>query len=208
LSENATDALVVQQVSGEQMVVQTTAELRWYENSRDTYLKQTKFTEMTDLRDLDRLLFMELMIFRMSQFLGRGTDYDEFEIDEALLRRNVREFSEQITRVKSSMGLTKSARDATANDGDLSVYIANLKSRAKIFGIHRENQLTKALVLMNELSAIVGAYDRSDEEERQKLGFRNEGEILDWVRETMLPEYRELDQHFRANEQRYWIREM
>lgn len=151
---------------------------------------------------------MELMVYRLSQHLAAGVDYDGFELeDEALLRRNVREYSEQINRTKASMGLTKAARDDSAS-GDLSTYISKLQERAKIFGVHRENQLTKALVLMEELSSIVSAYDRSDTEERGKLGFENDTEIVAWIRERMLPEYREIDEHFRTHDQRYWIREM
>ncbi len=200
--------LTVQLVSGESITVLTDREQRWFVASRDAYITQTKFTETTDLLDLDRLLFQELMVFRLSQYLAAGTDYDGFEIDDTLYRRNVREYSEQITRLKSSMGLTKAARDEAANDGDLSTWISNLKARAKIFGIHREKQLTRALVLMNELSAIVTAFDRSDAEERARLGFQDEKEIIEWIRDRMLPEFRELDEHFRLNQQRYWIREM
>lgn len=190
------------------MTVLTQAEARWFNGSRDSYLEQTKFTQTTDLRDLDRLLGMELTVFRLTQHLAAGHDYDGFDIDDTLFRRNVREYSEQINKTKTAMGLTKAARDEAANAGDLSSYISDLKMRARIFGIHREQQLTRALVLMNELAAIIGAYDRSDKEERQRLGFDNDGEILDWVRATMLPEFQEIDAHFRANQQRYWIRSM
>ncbi len=200
--------ITVTLVSGEQMTVQTQAEQRWFNRSRDDYLTQTKFTETTDLRDLDRLLQMELTVFRLGQHLAAGNDYLGFEIDDTLLRRNVREYSEQITRVKSSMNLNKAARDDAANSGDVSVYISELKARAKEFGIHREDQLTRALVLMNELSSIVGAFDRSDSEERERLGFVDEKEIVEWVRTRMLPEFREIDEHFRQNSQKYWIRKM
>lgn len=204
----SSDPLSVTLVSGEEMTVLSLAEARWFCSSRDTYLEQTKFTETTDLRDLDRLLTMELQVFRMSQYLAAGHDYNNFDIeDDALLRRNIREYSEQINKTKSSMSLTKSARDEASNSGDLSLYISNLKARAKIFGIHRQKQLTRALVLMNELSAVVGSYDRADKEERQKLGFESEAEIVEWIREQLLPEFKELDEYFRANDQRYWIRE-
>lgn len=194
-------------VSGETLRVLTEAEQRWFNASRDSYLSETKFTDNTDLRDLDRLLAMELQIFRLSQFLAAGSDYDGFEVDDSLLRRNVREYSEQINRTKDAMGLTKNARDKAASEGDFSTWLSNLKVRAKTFGVHREHQLTKALVLMEELASIVGTYDRSDTEERHKLGFTSEGDILEWIRNRMLPEYRELDQHFRANEQKYWVRD-
>lgn len=198
----------VQTVGGETLRVLAAAEARWFTQTRDSYLAQTKFTDTTDLQDLDRLLVQELMVFRLSQFLAGGCDYEGFEIDETLLRRNVREYSEQITRLKESMGLTKRARDDATAGGDVNAYITQLLAKAKVFGVHREKQLTKALILMNELSAIVGAFDRSDEEERHRLGFENEKEIVDWVRGRMIPEYQELDAHFRENEQRYWIRGM
>lgn len=201
------DLYEVLTVSGESLQVLTKAEQRWYTASKESYLEQTRFSENTDLRDLDRLLTMELQIFRLSQYLASGSDYDGFEIEDSLLRRNVREYSEQINRTKDAMGLTKKSRDEAAAEGDFSTWLANLKVRAKTFGVHREKQLNKALVLMEELSSIIGAFDRSDEEERHKLGFTSETQIVDWVRTRMLPEYREIDAHFRANDQRYWVRD-
>jgi hypothetical protein len=198
----------VTQVCGIELTVLTQAEQHWFNSARDSYLSQTKFTETTDLNDLDRLIGLELTVFRLTHWLSAGHDYNDFEVDDTLLRRNVREYSEQITRVKSSMNLNKAARDDAANSGDLAVYISELLAKAKEFGIHRETQLTRALVLMNELAAIVGAYDRSDEEERERLGFQDESEIVDWVRTRMLPEYREIDEHFRTHSQKYWIRGM
>ncbi len=193
-------------VSGVTSKVLSRNEKLWFEQSRDTYLAETKFTEMTDLRDLDRLLGMELTVFRLQQYLNAGHDYDGFEVDDVLLRRNVREYSEQINRTKDAMGLTKKARAGAANEGDFVTWLNNLKVRAKTFGIHREQQLGKALTLFEELSSIVGAYDRSDEEERHKLGFTSEKDIVEWIRHTMIPEYRLLDAHFREHEQKFWIR--
>lgn len=200
-------SFTVELVSGETLIVLTAGEVRWFNNNRKLYLEQTRFSETTDLQDLDRLLAMELQVFRMTQWSAAGHDYDELPIDEALIRRNIREYSEQINKTKTSMGLTKAARDEARNSGDVSQYLSDLKMRAKIFGIHRETQLTKALSLVQELSAIVGSYDRSDKEERHKLGFESESDIVDWIRTTMLPEYHVIDEHFRENEQRYWVRQ-
>lgn len=116
--------------------------------------------------------------------------------------------SSQIDSIKKAMGLNKAARDAEANTDSVADYIQNLKARAKAFGIHRETQLRKALELMNELHAIVGAFDRSDQEEREKIGFESEAEILEWIRNTMLPEYTAIDEHFRQHDQRYWVRSL
>lgn len=200
--------LTVTQVCGIELVVLTKDEQRWFNAARDSYLSQTKFTETTDLNDLDRLIGLELTVFRLTHWLAAGVNYEGFEVDETLMRRHVREYSEQINRVKSSMNLNKAARDDAANSGDVSVYLSELKQRGKEFGIMREEQLTKALVLVNELSSVVGSFYRSDKEEREKLGFVNEGEIVEWVRDIMLPEFREIDEHFRKNSQKYWIRKM
>lgn len=195
-------------VSGKTLKVMSETEAEWFTETRDTYLAQTKFTETTDLRDLDRLLVLELMTFRWTQHLAAGVGYDGFDIDPEQLRKNIKEYSDQINKVKESMGLNKKSRDDIAADGNFAQWLGDLKARAKIFGIHRENQLTKALILINQLSGIVGTFDRSDEEERHKTGFESEHAIVEWIRHTLLPEYKAIDEHFRANEQRYWIRTM
>lgn len=198
----------VKLVSGKHIEVKTALEAEWFNETRDQYTKQTKFTETTDLRDLDRLLAHELMIFRWTQWLASGSDYDGDLIDENEIRKNLKEFSDQINKIKETMGLNKKARDAATAEGNFAAWIADLKQRAKIFGIHREKQLTKALVLMKELSAVVRSFDRSDEEERQKNGFETPEEIVDWIRNIMLPEFDVIDEHFRKNQQTYWVRDL
>lgn len=198
----------VTMVSGESLQVQGDVEARWFNATRDQYLSELHFTETTDLRDLDRLMVLELMVFRWTQQLAAGRDYSGYEIDEDQLRKNIREYSDAVTKIKDSMGLTKKARDDAANTGDFATWLADLKMRAKAFGINREKQLSKALVLMNELFSIVNAYDRSDDEERHKLGFESDAEILKWIREVMQPEYKAVDEHFRDSDQRYWVRSL
>lgn len=201
------NARVVKLVSGKDVTVQTDQEADWFIQTRDSYTTQLKFTEVTDLVDLDRLLILELMVFRFTQHLAQGTDYDGDMLNEKQMLADLKLYSDQINKVKDSMGLNKKSRDDAANEGNFSAWLSDLKSRAKIFGVHREKQLTKALTLMQELSTVVGAYDRSDEEERRKLGFASPAEIVDWVRETMLPEFHALDAYFREHEQRYWVRD-
>lgn len=197
----------VKLVSGKPLDVLTTLEAEWFNETRDSYQNQLKFTETTDLRDLDRLLTLELMIFRWSQWLVSGEDYDGDMPNDEQLRKNIKEQSDAINKLKESMGLNKKARDAATAEGNFAAWIDDLKSRAKVFGIHRQNQLTKALTLMKELSTIVRTFDRCDAEERHKIGFENEVEIVQWIRNVMLPEYDVLDEFFRKNTQTYWVRD-
>lgn len=194
-------------VSGKVATVQTRLEAEWFNETRDMYLSETKFTEATDLRDLDRLLVLELMIFRWTQHLAAGADYDGDFTNDEQLRRNIKEYSDQINKIKESMGLSKKLRDEAANDGNVAGYIADLKSRAKAFGIHREKQLTKALALTKELFTIVDTFSRCDDEEKRKIGFETEADIIEWIHTNMREEFNALDEYFQAHDQRYWVRD-
>jgi hypothetical protein len=198
----------VKLASGKLLTVLNEAERDWFNRSRDDYLKQAKFTEHTDLMDLDRLLALELMIYRWTVWIAAGIDYDENATDDRELQRNIKLYSDQITKVKESMTLSKKARDDRAKAGNFADYLTDLKARAKEFGIHRETQLDKALELLNELFAVVSSFERSDNEEREKMGFPDEASVLAWIIETARPEYEAIDAHFRANQQRYWVREL
>lgn len=194
--------LTVKLNSGAEAQVMRIEEAEWFNQSRNHYMTETRFTENTDLQDLDRLLGLELLMFRWTKWQMSGIDYDNNIVNDAELRRNIKDQSEAINKLKEQMGLSKKSRESKASS--VEDRWVDLLERAKLFGVHRETQLSQALMLMNELSAIVGSYDRSDEEERRKLGFETETDILDWVRETMLPEFRAVDQHFRDNVQQYW----
>lgn len=184
--------------------VQGQAEADWYNGTRDRYMEQTRFTETTDLQDLDRMLFLELMTHRWTRWLASGRDYAGRAIPEEDYKKSLREYNEQLIKIKDSMGLSRKARDSAANNGDVATMWATLKTRAKEFGIHKENQVSLALVLMNEWSAHLGAFDRSDTEEREKLGFPDEHSLLEWVRQVMIPRFREIDAAWIQSTQKYW----
>lgn len=198
----------VELCSGEVVHVQTDVEQRWFLSAKEKYLTENKFDAATDQQDVDRLLILELLMFRWTQHLASGYDYQKNLIDDDLLRKQVKEQSDVITKLKQSLGLDKKARDAALNEGNFATWFADVKRRAKLFGIHRENQLNVALSLMQELSGIIGAYDRSDEEERRKLGFETESDIVAWIRESMLPDFRAIDEYFIENEQKLWKRDL
>jgi hypothetical protein len=177
----------------------------FYVGTAKHYTDENEFTHASDLLDLDRLLFYELTIFRVTYWLAQGVDYDGFSIDPVKLQRNLRETADQLSKVKTDLGLTKSARDK-AQAEDVGTYIQELKQRAREFGVHRENQLGKGIELCKQLFSIVGAFERADAIERAKLGFEDEAAIIEWISQTMKPEFDAVDDYFRANHQRYWVR--
>ncbi len=65
----------------------------------------------------------------------------------------------------------------------------------------------KAIALTNQLFALVGAFDRSDEIERDKMGLNTADDLLDWVRTVMRPEFDAIDAAWRLN-QKNWVRKL
>jgi hypothetical protein len=196
--------------SGQVIEVMGAGEQDFYDGQRDRYQAENSFTNASDLLDLDRLLFFELMIFRSTTWLGGGKDYYGDLLSpsqEADQRRSLKENSALVSTIKNDLGMTKAQRDKAQYES-VGTYIQQLRARAQEHGIKREKELGKALTLMKELYSIVGAYDRADETERKKLGFEDEAEIVDWIRTVMRPEFDRIDAYFRANAQRFWVREL
>lgn len=192
--------------SGQTIDVLGLAEAQFYEGQAQRYQEQNSFTNASDLQDLDRVIFLELMIFRATSWLGSGKDSFGFELsDRSRLdcQRSLKENSTLLSTVKNDLGLTKSQRDKAQYES-VGTYLEELKIRAKEFGINREDQVGKMIALGKQLFSIVGAYDRADEQERKKIGFENDREILDWIREVMQPEFDEIDAYFIAHTQRFW----
>jgi hypothetical protein len=195
-------------VSGKVTHVMTPAEQEWWNESRDAYMAQTKFTEVTDMRDMDRLLAMELMVFRWTQWMSAGVDYDgDLLASEKDLQLQLKGYSDQITKIKASMVLSKDARDSAANEGNFARWFSDLKARARIFGIHREEQLQVALTLMNEITGAVRIFLAGDEEERGRTGLRTADDVLRWINDEAAPRYQALDEYFQEHEQRLWIKD-
>lgn len=196
----------VKQINGHSLEVQGDGERDFYQAQKRRYLAENKFTAIADLTDLDRLLFLELLMFRWSNFLSSGRDYDGYlqPGQEDQLRKNIKETAPLVSVIKNDLGLTMSQRTKEQADS-VGAYITELKKRAKEHGIKREEQLTKALCLIEELSSLVGTFDRSNALERSKVGLESAEDIVDWIRTSMLPEYREVDEYFRTAKQKFWV---
>lgn len=199
----------VKTVSGFEIEVMGVNEARYYVDQMAKYLNENAFTAVTDLADLDRLLFLELLIFRWTGWLSSGKDYDGYltQSQEDQVRKNIKEVGPQISTIKNDLGLTKSQRDKEAFES-VGQYINDLKARAKEHGVRREKQLTTGIALTKELFSLISTYDRSNALERTKIGLESPEDILDWVRGHMMPTFNEVDEYFRKNQQRTWVRKL
>lgn len=200
----------VKTIGGSELELLHKREKDFYEEARDKYQAENVFTVASDLRALDRLLFYETQMFRWQWYLMSGVDYDLMDIEpaeEIALRRSIKDTAPLISQLQNDLGLTKMQRDKDKIDS-VGAYITTLKRAAKEHGVRREKQLGKAIELTNELFAIAGAYKRSSQHEREKLGFETAEDVVDWILEFMRPEFDEVDKYFRAHQQRFFLREL
>lgn len=197
----------VVQLNGHPMEVMSVEEAAFYSDQQRRYTAENHFSAVSDLTDLDRLISYELQTFRMNRWLASGRDYDGRELPISAhteMRRQMKELATLISGVKVDLGLTRSAREAEQAES-VGSYLTELKRRAKEHGIKREGQLTRALVLVAELKSLVGTFDRANESERRRIGLESEADIVEWIRLKLIPEFDEVDAHFRANSQKFWV---
>lgn len=188
--------------TGSPFHLQTAQEATWYERQRDQYLAHNRFTNVSDMEDLTRLLTLEIMSYRWTTWLTQGFDYLAARINETELKNALKEYSSEIRLVKASLGIDRVTRERDKGEtvGD---YIATLLERAKEFGVHRDEQYSKSVTYLWELVSMVQTHDRCDAEERRELDL-TEKSIVDWVRKVVIPEWDALNTAFRTN-QKIWI---
>lgn len=179
----------------------------YFEERRDKYLADNKFTNISDMQDIDRMLIMEVLVWRWGRWLSTGRDYWGEPVDANQIQRHFSDYSKELRQLKQSLGIDKITRDKQRGEDSVEAYIENLRVRAKAFGVMREKQLDKALELMNDIKAQAIFYQNCDERERVEQGCTAE-KVLEWIIETVIPAYDAIDEHFRENDQRYWIRQM
>lgn len=197
-------------VTGSEIELLHSREKRFYEEARDRYLVDFKFTLASDDRALDRLLLLETQMYRCQWQLSAGMDYDGVDLEaseETALRRAMKELGLQIAEAQKDLGLTKAQRDKAQEDS-VGAYIQRIKLGAKEHGIKREREVARAIELSKELFALCGAYLRSNDHERAKLGFEKPEDVIDWVMEYMRPEFDAIDAKYRAGQQKFWVRDL
>ena len=194
---------------GETLALQTAEEARFYLDAQTKYMSENQFSIASDLREVDRLVFYETLIYRWQSALASGYDNQNnllTAVDEKDLHKKLSDTSQLVAQIQRNLRLTFDTRSEQANS--VGEYLQDLKIRAKQHGVRREKQLGRALELCHELFSIAGAYQRSNESERRRLGFESADDVVAWVMDVMKPQFDEVDEHFRRTQQRFWVRQI
>lgn len=197
-------------LDNQRLELQSKAEADFYNKAQGKYVADNTFSIASDERALDRLVLMETLMFRWTAQLASGEDYSGDDLNYAeqeALRKNIKEGTVTIASCQQELGLSKVQREKDKAES-VQAYVDNLLDKAKEFGVHREEQVDLAMNLMNELSAHVGAFSRSDEYERKRIGFPDEAAIITWITENMLPRFKDIDNKWRASNQKYWRKDI
>jgi hypothetical protein len=197
-------------LDNEHIELQTKAEADYYQRAQGKYVSENVFTAASDERALDRLVLMETLMFRWQSQLASGMDYNKNPLNYAeqeALRKNIKEGAITISNAHQELGLTKTQREKDQVES-VQAYVNNLLSRAKEFGVHREEQVDLAINLINELLAHVGAYSRSNDYEKKRIGFETAEDIVKWILEELEPRWKAIDDAWRDSSQKYWRSEI
>lgn len=204
----ADEGFEVSTPSGGEMPVATATEKAYYERLRDKIAGEFEFTVSSDLNDLDRILSMELTVWRLANQLTKSVDLHGrslLPIDQTRLQGSLTQTQTALAKAKNELGISKAARDKAQDGESVAAYLENLRVRAGEFGIHRNNQVTKALALINEICSKSDSFLRMNELERMKFGFQTAEDVLVWITTEAYPEFNAIDEAFRENGQRFWI---
>jgi len=200
-----TEEIEVTGPAGGRFTVMTKNEEHSFQELARKYTTHNSFVNISDLQDLERIIYLEVLSLRFANWLSTETDYNGELIDPRLITAQIKDFSGELRQLKKSVGVDKPSRQREASES-VSDFIEQLKTRAKEFGIMREEQLTTALTLFNELISRITLMDNCTQKERNEQKC-NPDDIFDWLRNEAFPEYAEIDKYFIEHHQRFWIKE-
>lgn len=190
--------------SGSKFFLLTQDEADYFVERAHRYETQLKLTNVSDLQDLDRVMFMETLVWRWGSWLSQESDYWGGVVDQAKLNKTVSEYSNELRQLKKTLGIDKNTRERDKGESVVD-YIENLRLRAKEFGVMREKQLTKAITLFQELKALVTLYENCDIKEREEQNVEI-NDVLEWIQKIAIPEFDEVDTYFQIHNQKTWIK--
>lgn len=198
------DGFPVTLASGAGFTVLTMSEVKYVEDRVRLYNNEYRWSNISDLQDVDRVIVAELLMWRWGLWISTTKDHLGDPVDEQALRKSINDYSGELRLVKKQLGIDKASRDKERGEDSIPVYLENLRKRAFEFGIHRNNQMAKAMELANQAISLAQLWKNCDEQERLEQSCTSE-DIATWLFEVFRPEYEKVDAEFRNTSQKYWI---
>jgi hypothetical protein len=198
------DGIPVTLPSGATYFVLTDTEEHYLRDKIGRYMSDNHFVNVSDILEIDRMVTFELLIHRWTLWLSRGKDYWNNTINSKQLSDTVQEFSREIRQLKKGLGVDKTSRDRTRGDDSMAAHWDNLLQRAREFGYLRNEQFTQVITSFQRIKAIVQFHLNSDEIERKENACELP-DVLEVIQEE-ISKFDQIDETFRFEKQRMWIR--
>lgn len=198
------DGIPVTLPSGATFYVLTQEEAGYLTESVRRYLSDNHFVNVSDFRDIDKMVTFELFVHRWTLFLSKGRDYYDEEINAKQLADTVSSYSTELRLLKKNLGIDKPARDRQRGDDSIPAYLDALRQRAQEFGYHRNVQAAHVMEAFQRMSALLTYHDNCTDEERLEFSVTQE-DIFQVFRDEIAA-WNALDEEFRTTVQTYWIR--
>lgn len=183
------------------------SETKHFKERVKRYTKDNKFVNIADLQDVDRMMILELLVWRYGNWVSMQKDYWGEAVDETTMSKTIKDLSAELRNIKQSLGIDKVSRDKQRGEDSFGAWLDRAKTRAVEFKVMREDQLGKALELFNELKAQVLLTENTTPDEQREMRCTQD-HVWEWIRDKAIPEYDQIDEHFRKNKQQYWVRDM
>lgn len=198
------DGIPVQLPSGASYYVQTDGEAHYLRDAIERYLSDNHFVNVSDMKEIDRMITFELLIHRWTLWMSRGKDYWNEPINTKQLSDMSSSFSTEVRLLKKALGVDKTSRDKTRGDDSIAAHWDNLLRRAREFGYMRNEQLVQTITAFQRIKAMITLYTNSDEIERKENACELE-DVLEVIRDE-ITKFDAVDEKFRFEKQALWIR--
>lgn len=191
--------------SGAFISVPTEEEATHLGNKVAQYREQFNLDNVADLGEVDRCLTLELLSHRYQTWLARRCDYDAKTIDENALQQRCKEMSNELRQIKKTLGIDKVSRERQTGRGSAYQRVTDILDRARRFGLMRNAQSAKATELAMELISMMTARSNCKNDKQKRMLRVTDEDIFEWIETVFTPEFMEIDEAYRREDQRMWI---
>lgn len=198
------DGIPVDLPSGAQYLVLTENEAVYLRDSIRRYMSDNHFINVSDIREIDRMIVLELLTHRWQLWLSKERNYYDEDINKKQLADMVKDASGEVRQLKKALGLDKTTRDRTRGDDSIAAHWDNLLRRAREFGYMRNQQYVATITAFQRIKAMIQFHDNCDRVERKENACEIE-DVMEVLREEVR-KFDEVDEEFRHQNQTLWIR--
>lgn len=200
----ADDGIPVEMPSGAIAYVMTGDEEDYLLDRITRYMSDNHFINVSDVQDIDKMLYFELFIHRWSLWMSKGRDYWGVDVNVRQLSEMVKDYSTEVRQLKKALGVDKTTRDRTRGDDSVAALWTNVLQRANEFGVMRNDQFVAVITSFQRLKAILTFHDNADEIERKENACETDDVIA--VLRDEIHKFDAIDEEFRHTKQRLWVR--